>query len=63
MKETKKEKVDELLMENFFYTFGYPREIVTDQGVQFTSHLIENILRQYHIKHITSIAYLPQENG
>ncbi len=45
------EKVVEFLRENVFYKFGYPREIFIDQGAQFTSHLIENILTQHHIKH------------
>ena len=58
-----KEKVPEFLRENVFYTFGYPREVVTDQGAQFTSHLIENIMRWYNIKNNTSIAYHTQENG
>lgn len=35
-------KVDDLLMENAFYKFGYPRELVTNQGAQFILHLIEN---------------------
>ena len=34
-----------------------------DQGSQFTSHLIENILRKHKIKHRTSTAYHPQANG
>ena len=63
VKETTKEKVAELLRENVFYKFRYPREIVIDQGAQFTSHLIENLLRQHHIKHRTYTAYHPQENG
>lgn len=37
------ENVVELLRENVFYNFGYPRELVTDQGAQFTSHLIKNM--------------------
>ena len=51
------------MRENVFYKFGYPREIVTDQGAQFTSHLIENILRKHKIKHRTSTTYHPQVNG
>ena len=43
--------------------FGYPREIVTDQGAQFTFHLIQNILRKHKIKHRTSASYHPQANG
>ena len=56
------DKVVEFLRENVFYKFGYPREIVTDPGAQFTSHLIENILRKHKFKHRTSIAYHPQAN-
>jgi len=36
VKATTKDKVAELLRENFFYKFGYPREIVTNQGAQFS---------------------------
>ena len=46
-----------------FYKFGYPKEIVTNQGAQFTSHLIENILREHKIKHGTSTTYHPHANG
>ena len=35
------EKVVEFLRENVFYKFGYLRELVTDQGSQFTSNMIE----------------------
>jgi len=36
VKATIKEKVVEFLRENIFYIFGYPREIFTEQGAQFT---------------------------
>eukprot|EP00253_Pinus_taeda_P022447 PITA_22447 len=49
--------------ENIFYKFGYPRELVTDQGSQFTSNLIEDLLAHHKIKHKTSTPYHPQENG
>eukprot|EP00253_Pinus_taeda_P021537 PITA_21537 len=42
---------------------GQKKEIVTDQGAQFTSHLIKNLLGRHHIKCRTSTAYHPQENG
>jgi len=41
IKGVTKEKVAELLKENVFYKFGYPRELVTNQGNQFTSNMIE----------------------
>ena len=63
MRVATEEKVAEFMRENLFYKFGYPREIVTDQGAQFTSHLIENLLRKHNIKHRTSNDYRPQVNG
>ena len=53
----------EFLRENVFYKFGYPRELVTNQGSQFTSHMIENMLSQHKIKHRKSTPYHPQANG
>eukprot|EP00253_Pinus_taeda_P014627 PITA_14627 len=49
--------------ENIFDKFGYPRELVTDQGSQFTSNLIEDFLAHHKIKHRTSTPYHPQANG
>ena len=63
IKATTKEKVVELLRENVFYKFGYPRELVNDQGSQFTSHMIENSLSEHNIKHRTYNPYHPQYNG
>jgi len=51
------------LRENVFYNFGYPRELVTDQGSQFTSNMIEELLNHHKIKHMTSTPYNPQANG
>ena len=57
------EKVDEILRQNVFYKFGYPRELVTNQGNQFTYNMIEDLLSQHNIMHRTSIPYQPQANG
>eukprot|EP00253_Pinus_taeda_P020004 PITA_20004 len=57
------EKVAEFLRENIFYKFGYPRELVTDQGIQFTSNLIEDFFAHHKIKHRTSTPYHLQANG
>ena len=51
------------MRENVFYKFGYPREIVTDHIAQFTSHLIENLLRKHKIQHRSSTSYHPEVNG
>eukprot|EP00253_Pinus_taeda_P035092 PITA_35092 len=63
IKAATKEKVAKFLRENIFYKFGYPRELVTDQGSQFTSNLVENLLTHHNIKHRTSTPYHPQANG
>src|ERR1700722_10721401 len=63
IKAATEEKVAEFLRENIFYKFGYPREIVTDQGSQFTSNLLEYLLAHHRIKHRTSTPYHPQANG
>jgi transposase InsO family protein len=49
----------DFLFEDIFTRFGVPREIVTDQGTQFTSNLVKAIIEQYQIKHIKSSPYHP----
>ena len=39
------------LFEDILTHFGVPREIVTDQGTQFTSKLVQKIMEKYKIKH------------
>eukprot|EP00253_Pinus_taeda_P011869 PITA_11869 len=63
IKATIEEKVVEFLRENVFYKFGYSRELVTDQGIQFTSNMIEELLSHHKIKHRTSTPYHPKDNG
>ena len=63
VKVATKEKVVEFLRENVLYKFVYPRELVTDQGSQFTSNMIEYLLSQHRVKHRASTAYHRQANG
>ena len=51
------------LFEEIFVRYGVPREIVTDQGAQFTSKLMKDITDKYQIKHRKSTPYHPQANG
>ena len=55
--------VVEFLYEEVFTQFGVPREIVTDQGSQFTSKLMKELTEKYGIKHCKSSPYHPQANG
>ena len=51
------------LFEEIFVRYGVPREIVTDQGTQFTSKLVKDIIEKYQIKHRRSTPYHLQANG
>ena len=57
------QSVVNFLFEDIFTRFGVPREIVIDQGAQFTSKLVRGILEKYKIKHHKSSPYHPQANG
>eukprot|EP00253_Pinus_taeda_P003448 PITA_03448 len=63
VKEIIEKKVFEILREDIFHKFVCPREVVIDQGEKFTSNMIEDLMRQHHIKHKTSTSYRPQANG
>ena len=63
MKHACDEKVAEFLYEEIFTRYGVPKELVTKQGVQFTSNLISTLMKQYNIKHQKSSPYHPQANG
>ena len=63
MKHARDEKVVEFLYEEIFTCYGVPKELVTDQGAQFTSNLILELMKQYNIRHQKSSPYHPQANG
>ncbi|XP_059073513.1 uncharacterized protein LOC131874247 [Cryptomeria japonica] len=62
-KHARDNKVAEFLYEEIFTRYGVPREIVTDQGAQFTSTLIIALFNEYNVKHRKSTPYHPQVNG
>jgi transposase InsO family protein len=45
-----------------FVCYRLPKEVITDGGSQFTAHRIMTTLNNYHIKHIITSPYHPQEN-
>lgn len=55
--------VVEFLFKDIFMRFSVPREIVIDQGTQFTSNLVKALTEQYQIKHHKFTPYHPQANG
>ena len=62
VRETEQTVVN-FIFEEIFVQFGVPREIVTNQGAQFTSKLMQEIANKYKIKHRKSTPYHPQANG
>ena len=57
------EKVVDFLFSEIFTRFGVPREIVSDNGPQFISNLVQDVMEQYKIWHRKSTPYHPQANG
>ncbi|CAB3992860.1 Transposon Tf2-9 poly, partial [Paramuricea clavata] len=51
------------LCENIFSQFGYPEEMVSDNGPQFTSHEFKSFLHSCGIKHRLITPYWPAANA
>jgi transposase InsO family protein len=45
-----------------FVCYGLPKEVIMDEGSQFTAHKISSTLCNYDIKHRVTSPYHPQEN-
>jgi hypothetical protein len=58
-----KKSVVKFIYEDIFTHFGVPHEIVTNEGTQFTSKMMREIIEKYGIKHCKSSPYHPQANG
>ena len=51
------------VLRSWFFRFGIPKQIVTDNGPQFTSKEFNEFIRMNGINHMTSSAYHQQSNG
>ena len=52
-----------LLWNNFILHYGFPAKIITDQGQNFESELIENLWQVAGVKKLHTSPYHPQTNG
>ena len=52
-----------LLWNNFILHYGFPAKIITDQGQNFESGLIENLCQVAGVKKLCTSPYHPQTNG
>lgn len=57
------ETVAKAAVDNFFSRFGCPREICTDQGSNFTSHLFRALCQRLEIDKKRTTPYHPSANG
>ena len=52
-----------LLWNNFILHYGFPSKIITDQGRNFESELIENLCQLAGVQKLRTSPYNPQTNG
>lgn len=62
MKSIEAEKVAEELL-NIYTRVGFPKEVLTDQGSQFTANVTKEISRLLSIRQMTTTPYNPKCNG
>ena len=55
------EVLDEILV--YFYTFGPPKSIITDQGSEFVNQWNDEILSKFQVKHLIKSGYHSWTNG
>ena len=61
--EVSRFEVCDFLLENICTIFGFPKQLVTDQGSQFMSELFEDLLVIFEISHLATTAFSPWQNG
>jgi transposase InsO family protein len=63
LKSSVKQEVARFLYERVFTRFGTPLEIISDNGPQFLSEVVENLLACLTVKHRFTTLYKPNTNG
>ncbi|XP_075071707.1 uncharacterized protein LOC142160697 [Mixophyes fleayi] len=56
------DKVADALI-SIFSRVGFPKEMLTDQGTQFMSNLMQSLCKKMHVEHLIASPYHPQTNG
>ena len=55
--------VAQFLRSHIFTRFGTPWALITDRSTHFGNKMVDKVLHNYGVRHCTSLAYHPQENG
>ena len=62
-RDQKAHTVVKILTERWFYTYGVPTQIHSDQGRNFESELVRQLCRLYGVRKTRTTPYHPQGNG
>ena len=57
------EETSQLLIDNVWKQFGFPKVIISDQGPQFAAQVTKELWRKIRIKQRLSTAYHPQTDN
>ena len=52
-----------ILYHHYFYIFGTPLHLMTDNDLAFTSELVQELCNLFGVKRVCTSAYHPQSNG
>ena len=63
LKTQQTESVWKALLNHYIYIFSAPKRILTDQGQNFISELMQKYEEAFKIKHIKTTSFHPQSNG
>ena len=55
--------VAKFLCNHIFTRFDTSRALIIDGGTHFCNKMVDKVLQKYGVRHRTSLAYHPQENG
>lgn len=63
LQNTLASSVADAFIKKFICIFGAPRVILTDQGSNFLSSLMQRVAKRFRIKRVKTTAFHPQSNG
>lgn len=59
---TKTKTIASILEREFFPRWGYPAQLLTDNGTQFVGKVWRNFCTHWHVEHLTTPSYHPRAN-
>ncbi|KRH93475.1 LTR retrotransposon [Pseudoloma neurophilia] len=63
IKSKKKEEIGKFIYERIFLRHGPPKELISDQGLEFLNDIVRKMCQRSKTKHSSVSAYNPQCNG